>query len=232
MKIETKENFSINDVEMKGRVVVDIEDEGVTLTQGCYYNFGKCPISKVKRMVCDDNEIIRNGKVLVSCDQCDGCPMLQQVELFVYTGPSRGRREPGYYCGKNKVYSEDISKLKKSKIKSKSEIEEKKSYEQVEEKFKRRRAKYITEETIKECIKDIESCLSTEYGTYNEYGHEVLMLESMYVTKNKFGYKFVHDGRIGDDGWYNTIRLHKKCDIDALRGALARRFGKRVDIRE
>lgn len=232
MKIETKEKFVINDIEMEGKVIADIEDECVMLTQGCYYNFGKCRISKVKRMVCDDNEIIKNGKVLVSCDKCDGCPMLQQVKLFVHTGPSCGITEVGYYCGKNKVYSDDISKLKKSKIKSKHDIEEKKSFEQVEERFKRRRAKFITEETIKECINDIKSCLSTEYGTYNEYGHRVVMLESMYIAKNEYGYMFVHDGRIGDDGWYNTIRLHKKCDIDALRSALTGIFGKRVDIRE
>ena len=181
-------------------------------------------IKDIKSMICDDEEIIKNGKVLVKCKDCETCPLCEKISFEVYTGPNTFQRVPGYKCGKDNTYSEDITKLKKSKINSKRAIEEKKSFEKVEEKYKRRREKYITEETIKECIKVIKNCLSAEYGTYNEYGHEVIMLESIEIRKSEYGYILTHDGRIGDEGWYNTIRIHKKCNVKKLADELRRTF--------
>lgn len=229
MEIQADESLIINDIEMS-KTTVTIDGKEVVLGKPVAHKFGRCDIKKVKKMICNGKEIIRNGKVLVKCDKCEGCPMLKTTTAFIHTGINVGKRKTIYYCGKNEVYSEELKALKKSKIKSKREIEERRAYECLEERFKRRREKYITEETIKECIDDIQNCLNSEYGTYNEYGHKVVMLENIRITKNDYGYKLTHDGRLGDDGWYNKVRIHKKCDISKLRRALELKFNHRVEM--
>lgn len=232
MEIETKEEIIIDNIKFNSHSIkINIEDKEVHLSSGLARNFATCKIKDIKNMKYGNKKIIKNGKLLLKCNKkCNQCELCKETEFHVYVGPSRYQRIKGYFCGKNKTYAESENKLHKSKIKAKGIIEEEKAYDLIKEKFKRKREKFITDESIKECKEDIDKCLSTQYHTYNEYGQEILMLESMRIRKNKFGYTFEHNGRIGDDGWYTDIYLHPKCNIQTFKNAMERQFHQRVKL--
>lgn len=221
MIINTNE-LIVNNIVFKYPQEIEIEDDLLFINKP--YKNAKCNLKEIKEVICDGKTIIKNGKIKVKCSKCEDCPLCKKIELRIPAGPSSFTIENGFFCGKEKIYSDDIKTLKKSKIKSKHSIELQKCYKKIEEKYKRRREKYITEDTIKTVIKDIEDMLSTEYGTYNEYGHECLMLESIRINKNDYGYELTHDGRIGDNGWYSTIYIHKKCNIRKLEIELRKKY--------
>ena len=223
MEINVKNNLLINNVLLKGATSVEVtEDNIVRFGRSPFYNMGECKCKDINKLLIDDKEIIKNGKLLVDCWDCHDCPICKKVDFGIYLTPHTFKREKGYYCGKNKVYSENIDNLKNSRVKSKGEIELKNSYKIIEDKFKYRREKYITSKSIKECVDDIEDCMnpSNERDAINEYGHKRIELEQIRLYKNDIGYTVNHYGIIGDYGWSSKIYIHKRCDVNKLASVL------------
>lgn len=115
---------------------------------------------------------------------------------------------------------------------SKYQIELKNKYEEIKERFKYKREKFITEESTKEVIKDIQHCMtpSSDGEAINEYGDYWIRLENIRIDKNKYGYDIYHYGDIGDYGWTSTVYLHKRCNIKVLKEALEKEFKIKVEI--
>lgn len=218
MEISVKDTVLINNITLNRVTAVEIEDNKVK------FGMGECDCKDIKEMLVDEKCIIKNGKLKIGCKNCDECPMCKEISFEIHISSHTLKREQGFYCGYNKVYSEEIDKLKRSRIRSKSEIELRKSYELIEEKFKYRRQGYITDETIKECINDIKQCMipCEEGHAINEYGHRRIELERIRIYKNDYGYVVYHYGKMGDDGWSSKIYVHKKCDAKRLVSELRR----------
>lgn len=136
----------------------------------------------------------------------------------------------GNYCECNGTYSISIDELPQSKCQSEWEMEQKLTYDNVNKKFYRRQQKYITEETIKECLEDIGDAMtpSVDGDLIDEYGHKRLRITSIRLYKNKYGFEMVHYGDMGDCGWSSTVYIHKRCDMDRLYYELCSKYGRSI----
>ena len=217
MEIKVKNDIIINDVILKYVRFVEITKNKVNISRS-----GECEIKNIKLLQIDGKDIIKNGELLLTCDDCNNCSFCSEVRFEIPINPHTFDLEYGFYCGKRKVFSEDINDLKTSRIKSKYDIELRKGYELINDEFKYKRANFITEKSIKKIVDDIKYCMTPCNPTadIDEYGHKRIELEEIRVSKNKYGFEVYHDGIMGDCAWTSKIYLHKKCDMDKLSDVL------------
>ena len=223
LTIEPRQNITIDNITVYARLIeltdTQVEIPHIRLT---------ADTRRIKDLHYEDGrQIIKNGKILIECNKdCENCPMHETTRFEVFITSHTFRTEKGHKCNKRKVYSETIEELPYSRQKAKWKIELRKQYEGIHEKFKYRRSPYITEESIKEVIDDIHTCMtpSVDGDLINEYGHKRLELEKIELSKNDYGYEVYHYGRMGDYGWSSTVRLHRNCNMRELESALRREF--------
>lgn len=231
MELNIRGEIEINGIKIDATKLI-IKDGKVK----AYTNYAENSLKDIKQLRHGNLTIIKDGKLALKCNNhCKDCPMCEDARLEVYTNPNTFRIMWGYRCSNKGTYSETLEKLPTSKIKSEHEIELKRAYEQINDKFARRRTKYVTDETIKMLISEIDDALTPNmYEHYNEYGHERIELETVEIRKNKYGYTLWYDGRMGDYGLSSTIYLNKKCDVDAVIDALKSRYYRkyRTDFRK
>ena len=228
MEITAEKELQFNSLLFGKNARVEINEVKKEVQLNIAYNKGICNLEDVKELIIDNKIIIKNGEIKTRCEECTGCIFCKNIRIDVYSTPRTFEIEEGFYCGYKKTYSETIENLKRSKIKRKSDIELKKAYEKINEKFKYRRERFITEESIKEVISDIEQCMtpSMEMEAVDEYGHLRIELEKIRLLKNKYGYSVSHYGKMGDNGWASEIYLSGKCNIDKLENELRKKFSK------
>lgn len=177
--------------------------------------------------------MVKNSKISFECSkECNKCPFIKTKDLSIYIKPSTYRIEEIFYCQWRKRYSETMEKLPSSRMKYTHDLRLRKAYDSLKEKFYRKGVKHITDETIKECILNIENCMTpnAESEAYNEYGHYHVELEDVEIRENNYGYTVYHSGRMGDYGWTQSILVHKRCDTDRLHMALRKRYGHVVSM--
>lgn len=221
MELNIKGNIEINGINLKINKLI-IEDQQVK----AYTNYSETDIKDIKLMKQGDLTIIKNGKFAIKCNNdCKNCPLCEITMLDIYTRPNSFKIGKGYRCGKKGTYSETLESLPSSKIKSKHEIELKKAYELIDELFIRRRSKYVTDMTMELLIEEIDDALTPNmYEHYNEYGHARIELETIEISKNRYGYTLWYHGRMGDYGLSSTVYLNRKCDVQAIARALRERY--------
>ena len=226
MELKVKKQLIIDHIQLNNITTVTINENEVIFGRPYFYKIGKCNIQDIQKMIIDGHQIIKNGKILITCKVCETCPRCSEVKCSVYLNPNIYKQESCYYCDYKQVYAEEKNTLKKSNIKGKWEIELKKTYDVINNEFKYKREKYITEQSIKKCIDDIYYCMEpvNPQDAINEYGHKRIELEEIRINKNDYGYQVYHNGRIGDYGWTSKIYLHKKCNISKLYDALTYEF--------
>lgn len=231
MIIRTQSPVILNGMEFDCNQV-EITDNSVSVNHG-WKTVCKLPLNNVKELSFNGGTIFKDGKFSFECSgKCRSCPMMEIKELDVYISPGTYRRGSIHYCNRRERYSEDIEKLPTSRMKYTSDLRLRKAYGGIKDKFLRKGVKHITQETVKECINDIESCMTpnSEGEAYNEYGHYHIELEQVEIRENKYGYSVYHHGRMGDYGWTSNILIHKRCDKDKLYSALRKRYGNVVSI--
>lgn len=231
MEINIDGGVIINGVNLKSRKI-RIENGRV----GLYLDYTDLPVNAIKHLATSNMDIVKDGKIVLNCNNdCLRCPMCEDYQFRIYAQPRSFTLENGYRCALKGKFAENIAALAKSRVKHASEIEVKKGFDVVNKKFYRKQAKYITEQTIKEVITEIDECLTPQmYEHYDEYGGVRIDLDSIHIEDKKYGYILTCDGRMGDYGLYTKIYIHKRCDIQALKSRLRDRYYKkyRTDIKE
>lgn len=223
--------LEVNGVTLKARKV-RIENGEVML----YLDYTELPIKEIKHLASPNLEIIKDGKVALTCNNdCENCPLCEKYRFEVYDAPLTYTIDWGYKCAKKGRYSETLENLPNSRIKYASDIELKKAYEKIKAKFYRKSKNTVTKQTIKEIIEHIDDALIPNMNeNWDEYGHSRIELNTIEISKNKYGYQLWYDGRMGDYGLGCTnIYIHKNCDIQKLRDAVSRRYYNkyRTDIK-
>ena len=231
MEIKINNAIDINGVNLKTNKI-RIED-GVAKI---YANYTEIPIKKISNLSDGDFQIVKDGKLTLTCDNnCKDCPLCENYRFKIYSQPLTFSIEYGYKCAKKDRYSETLEDLPNSRIKYASDIELKKAYEKIKAKFYRKSRNTVTKQTIKEIIEHIDDALVPNmYEHYDEYGGVRIELNLLQISKNKFGYQLYYSGRMGDYGLGTDILIHKNCDIQALKDALRQRYYKkyRTEIRD
>ena len=221
MELKTKDRITINNLNLNTSKI-SIDDGRI----GVYANYTEYDIKDIKLLKHNGQTIIKNGQLQLQCNkQCNNCPMHETIRFEIYTRPNSFRIEKGHHCTHKNTYSETIETLPISRRKSKIDIELRKAYKDIDEKFNYRRTKYVTDETLKEIINEIDDALTPDmYEHYDEYGHVRIELETIEIRKNDYGYTLWYHGRMGDYGLSSTIYLNSKCDTNIIARKLRERY--------
>ena len=224
MQLDINGEIEINGIKLEiSELIIDNQDVHT------YATWSKNNIEDIKLLKHKGITIIKNGKLVMQCNNdCIECPMCESTELHIYTQPNTFRISNGYRCADKGTYSESIEALSSSKIKSKHDIELKKAYELIDKEFNRKRTKFVTNETLKVIISNIDDALTPNMCEhYDEYGHVRIELETIEISKNKYGYTMWYHGRMGDYGLSSTVYLNKKCDVEEIANALRNKYYKK-----
>jgi len=97
----------------------------------------------------------------------------------------------------------------------------------IEEKFKYKRQKYITEQTVKEIIKQINYDMNngSEQTYIDEYGNVRLSLDNIRIfPKAEICPNLRYNGRKGDYQFNDEIILHPRCNFDKIKQELEKYY--------
>ena len=230
MELKIKDGvIEFNGVELKSRKI-RIEDGKAML----YLDYTELPINEIKHLASPNLEIVKDGKLVLACNNdCANCPMCEKYRFDIYSAPSRFTMEWGYKCAKKSRYAETLEDLPNSRIKYASDIEIRKGFDVIKQKFYRKSRNTVTKETIKEVIEELDSALTPNMAeNWDEYGHSRIELNDIDIRQNRYGYILSYYGRMGDYGLNSEVYIHKNCDVQLLKQKLRDRYYRkyRTDV--